>query len=144
MSPEVPLQQNMFSDQWVDTRTRTQKKQARLQSQPQQSLMFTQPEIAQFGVNPKPTLPLSPNTRLSLIIEDPRTDEEIEAELQREAEKKTVRMFAPVIGVTPQGLRIRLPQVKPKREMKRRLISSLTQVFSIPYCEFTNLPKEPK
>lgn len=100
---DTPLQFDMFSGEAVDNRTRQQKKQDKARKQPKQIEMFSQREIAQFGVNPNPLMPLSPNTRLLLIPEDPRTEEEIEQGRQREAEKRTVRMFAePVTVQTPQ------------------------------------------
>lgn len=111
MSAEVPKQFDMFSGNAVDNRTRTQKKQDRQRVQPKQSLMFSQPDMAQFGVNTKPKLPLSPNTKLTLMREDPRTEEQIERDLQLAAEALTFRMFVQAIGVTPQGLRIRLPEI---------------------------------
>ncbi len=111
MSTEVPKQVDMFSGNVVDNRTHTQKKQDRQRSQPKQPLMFAQSDMAQFGVNSKPNLPLSPNTRLALMHEDPRTEEEIERDLQVAAEALTFRMFAQAIGVTPQGMRVRLCNV---------------------------------
>ena len=91
---DTPLQMDMFSGELVDNRTRQQKRQDKAREQPKQIEMFSQREIAQFGVNPNPLMPLSPNTRLLLIPEDPRTDEEIEQYRQQEAEKRTVQMFA--------------------------------------------------
>jgi len=90
----TPLQMDMFSGDLVDNRTRQQKKHDKVREQPKQTEMFSQREIAQFGVNPRPLMPLSPNTRLLLIPEDPRTDEQIEQSRQQEAEKRTVQMFA--------------------------------------------------
>jgi len=89
----TPLQFDMFSRELVDNRTTRQKKQDKERQKPRQTEMFSSREIAQFGVNPRPLLPLSPNTKLLLIPEDPRTEEEIEQDRQREAEKHTIRMF---------------------------------------------------
>lgn len=89
-----PLQFDMFTGEAVDNRTRQQKKLDRERAQPKQTEMFSQREIAQFGVNPHPLLPLSPNTKLLLIPEDPRTEEEIEQARQRAAQKQTYQMFA--------------------------------------------------
>lgn len=111
MSIEVPKQIDMFSGNAVDNRTRSQKKNDRQRNQPKQSLMFSQHDMAQFGVNTNPILPLSPNTRLSLMQEDPRIEGEIEQDLQLEAEALTFRMFTQAVGVTPKGLRIRLHEV---------------------------------
>lgn len=90
----TPLQFDMFTGEAVDNRTRQQKKLDKERAQPKQTEMFSQREIAQFGVNPHPLLPLSPNTKLLLISEDPRTEEEIEADRQRAAQKQTYQMFA--------------------------------------------------
>jgi hypothetical protein len=92
MAPEIPRQRNMFTDEWDDTRTRRQKKLDREREQPKQHEMFSQRDLAQFGVR-KPLMPLSPHTRLVLINEDPRTPEEIERDIQRAAEEQTYRMF---------------------------------------------------
>lgn len=94
MPTEVPLQHNMFSGEYDDNRTRRQKNQDRQRELPQQTEMFSQREIAQFGVNAHPLLPLSPNTRLILIPEDPRTEEEIERDTQKAAEELTYNLFA--------------------------------------------------
>lgn len=83
----------MFSGELVDTRTRRQKKLDKEREQPRQMEMFSQRDVAQFGVNPRPLLPLSPNTKLLLLTEDPRTPEEIEADIQRAAEERTHPMF---------------------------------------------------
>lgn len=83
----------MFTGELVDNRSRKQKKLDRERQQLKQLEMFPQREIAQFGVKARPLLPLSPNTRLLLIPEDPRTPEEIEQDTQRAAEEQTYRMF---------------------------------------------------
>jgi hypothetical protein len=58
--------------------------------------MFAQRDIAQFGISARPVMPLSPG-KLVLVSEDPRTDEEKERDLEREAQKLTTPMFdAPV------------------------------------------------
>jgi len=96
MSKEAPLemlQRDMFSGELADTRTRAQKEAARRRAQPQQQLMFSQRDIAQIGVNPHPMIPLSPHTKLRLISEDPRTEEEIERDRQRAAEALTGKLF---------------------------------------------------
>src|SRR5688572_5675242 len=91
---ETPLQIDMFTGQAVDTRTRAQKQRDQQHEQPQQTEMFSQREIAQFGVNPHPLLPLSPHTKLVLISEDPRTPDEIERDRQRAAEAMTYQLFS--------------------------------------------------
>ncbi len=86
---ERPLQQDMFTGEFVDTRTRRQKEQDRARELPLQNEMFSQRDIAQFGVTATPLLPLSPHTRLMLIQEDPRTPEEQERDLERQAQART-------------------------------------------------------
>lgn len=91
---ETPLQQDMFSDELVDTRTPRQKRKAKAQAKPQQTEMFSQREVAQFGVRPRPQLPLAPKTKLELAIEDHRTEEEIEVARMKAAQALTAPMFA--------------------------------------------------
>ena len=98
-SKEIPQQFDMFSGELVDTRTRRQRKLDRERDLPRQIEMFCQRDVAQFGVKANPTMPLSGNVKLLLIPEDPRTEEEIERDIQREAERRTVAMF----GDTPEG-----------------------------------------
>ncbi|NLE45575.1 MAG: hypothetical protein GX620_12715 [Chloroflexi bacterium] len=85
---------DMFTGQLVDTRTRKQRKADRERALPRQIEMFSQRDIAQFGVKANPTMPLSGNVKLLLIPEDPRTPEEIERDIQRAAEERTHPMFA--------------------------------------------------
>ena len=92
MSKEVPLQTDMFTRELVDTRNRKQKQRAQDAQQPRQTEMFSQREMAQFGVRANPKLPLSPKTRLELLIEDLRTEEEKERDFQREVEKRSYRL----------------------------------------------------
>ena len=92
MSKEVPLQADMFTGELVDTRTRKQKKKAKERQTPQQAEMFSQREMAQFGVQANPKIPLSPKTRLELALQDMRTEEEKERDFQREVEKWSYRL----------------------------------------------------
>jgi hypothetical protein len=89
MSKEFAFQIEMFTGELVDNRSAKQKQQAHARSQPHQAEMFTQREMAQFGVEAHPKLPLSPNTKLELIMEDPRTEEEKAQDLQRQIEQHT-------------------------------------------------------
>jgi len=93
VTKEVPLQFDLFSGELVDNRTAKQRRLDREQERPQQALMFSQREMAQFGVNPRPKLPISPKTRLELMVEDHRTEEEIAAAIQEEALKQNYRLF---------------------------------------------------
>ena len=83
MSKEVRLQIDMFTRELVDTRNKKQKKKAAALTQPRQAEMFSQRELAQFGVQANPKLPLSPKTSIELAIEDKRTEEEKEREVPR-------------------------------------------------------------
>ncbi len=89
----VPLQFDLFTGQAVDARTRVQKQLDRDQAKPRQTELFAQREIAQFGVRANPHFPLSEHTKLVLIREDPRTDEEVECDRLREAERLMVQLF---------------------------------------------------
>lgn len=88
------LQFNLFTGEAEDRRSRKQRQADRQPALPQQLEMFSQRDIAQFGVKANPTMPLSGNVRLLLIPEDPRTPEEVERDIQRAAEERTHRMFA--------------------------------------------------
>lgn len=109
-SKEIPQQFDMFTGELVDTRTRRQKQLDRERDLPRQIEMFSQRDVAQFGVKANPTMPLSGNVKLILIPEDPRTDEEIERDIQREAERRTVSMFGntpevqPCLALVPRGV----------------------------------------
>jgi hypothetical protein len=98
MSAEVPLQIEMFTDELVDTRTRKQKQAARRASAPQQTAMFSQREVAQFGVQARPRMPAIGRNgkpiKMVLQMEDLRTEEEIAAAVQKAAEEMTQPMFA--------------------------------------------------
>ncbi|MCB9423187.1 MAG: hypothetical protein H6667_25540 [Ardenticatenaceae bacterium] len=89
MPKEVPLQVDMFSGELVDNRTKKQKKIAQQQAQPQQIEMFSQREVAQFGVQANPKLPISLKTHIELAIEDRRSEAEIALEQQRTIEEHT-------------------------------------------------------
>lgn len=95
MSKEgAPLQYDLFTGDLVDNRTSTQRRADRQRECPQQTEMFPQREVALFGVRAHPQMSLSPHTKLVLIAEDPRTPEEIERDIQREAEALTTPMFS--------------------------------------------------
>ena len=90
---DLPLQIDLFTGELADTRTKAQKHTDRERVKPQQIELFAQREIAQFGVRANPHLPLSEHTRLVLIREDPRTEEEKEYDRLREAERLTDKLF---------------------------------------------------
>jgi multidrug efflux pump subunit AcrB len=113
----------MFTGALVDTRTRAQKQRDRQEDLPRQSEMFSQRDLAQFGVTAHPRMSLAPSTRLVLIREDPRSDEEKERDLQREAEQHTQPLFAdhppaPSLDIEGAGalpLAARLPGLEPAK-----------------------------
>jgi hypothetical protein len=95
MTPEVPLQHNLFTGELVDNRTHAQKKAYAERSLPQQMALFKQREVIQFGVRVPPIVDLAALSSgpLVLVSEDPRTAEDKERDLQREAEALTAQMF---------------------------------------------------
>jgi hypothetical protein len=98
MSKEIPqpaaYNVDMFSGQLHDPRTKRQKDDdfARQFKQP---FMFSQADMAQFGVTSRPLMPITDKTRLGLEMFDPRTDEEKERDLEQAAQRLTIPMFAP-------------------------------------------------
>lgn len=104
MPKEVPLQTSLFGDDLVDTRTRKQKQKAKALEGPQQAEMFSQRELAQFGVRARSLLPIAPKTRMELLLEDHRTEEEKARDVQRAAERLTY----PLPGMD----RVDLPQAE--------------------------------
>jgi hypothetical protein len=92
-SPETPHQIDLFTGTLVDNRTPSQKRNDRQRQKPKQDFLFSQRDMAQFGVNPKPLFSLSPHTSLVLLREDPRTEVEKERDLQRAAEARNTRLF---------------------------------------------------
>jgi hypothetical protein len=114
-NPETPLQHDMFSGELVDTRTRKQKQADKQAEQPHQPMMFSQREIAQFGVKARPLFSLSPHMKLPLLSYDPRTEEEIDQDQKRQAQRNTVPLFpepAPkpppyTVAATPLGTKLR-------------------------------------
>jgi len=93
-SSEIPLQHDMFTGELVDNRTAKQKAADRVRGLPQQTLMFSQSEIAQIGVNPHPRMDVSPGP-LMLVSEDFRSEEEVERDLRLAAEALTLTLFTP-------------------------------------------------
>jgi hypothetical protein len=88
------LQFNLFTGDLDDRRTRKQRQADRQRELPKQTEVFSQRDIAQFGVKANPTIPLSGNVKLLLIPQNPRTPEEVEHDIQRQAEERTRQMFA--------------------------------------------------
>lgn len=97
MSVEAPLQFHMFSGELVDNRTSTQRRADREHNVPKQKEMFSIQETVQIGVNLRPWLSEAPKPSLVLVSEDPRSEEQIECDLMREAEALTVSLFTDVV-----------------------------------------------
>jgi hypothetical protein len=93
MSKEHAQQYEIFTGELVDNRTRKQKKRDRTREQPNQAEMFSQRDLAQFGTKANPKLPIAPKTKMELMIEDKRNEEEIMEDRLREAEKETHSLF---------------------------------------------------
>ncbi len=91
---EVPLQRDMFTGELVDNRSRYHKRRDKARSQPTQPLLFSLQETLQIGVSVRPWLKDAPKPKLELVSEDPRTEEEKERDLRREAEALTGNLFA--------------------------------------------------
>ena len=100
---ETRLQHDLFTGELADTRTAKQKRDAQERSRLQQTEMFSARELVQIGVTAHPLLPLSPQTALTLMSEDPRTDEERAVALEHEAQKRTLGIF-PVALTSAQPL----------------------------------------
>jgi hypothetical protein len=82
-SREFYHQSDLFSGELVDNRTAKQKRLAQGREMPQQAELFPQRVLAQFGVEAHPKLSLSPQSRLKLEIQDPRSAEEKERDYRR-------------------------------------------------------------
>ena len=93
MSKEIPLQQDMFSGEMVDTRSSYRKRQDKQRQQPRQAAMFSAQETVQIGANPRPWLKALPAPTLTLEVQDVRTDEEKALDWWREAQKQIAPMF---------------------------------------------------
>ena len=72
----MDYQIDLFSGEPKDNRTRKQKRTAKKSTGPAQLEMFSQREVAQFGVKARPKIDISPKTRLELALIDIRTEEE--------------------------------------------------------------------
>lgn len=88
-----PLQFELFSGALVDNRTRAQKRFEKQAGLPHQITMFSLKETCQIGVSARPWLKDLPRPQMVLVGEDPRTEEEKERDLLREAEGLTHQMF---------------------------------------------------
>jgi hypothetical protein len=93
MVVEEARQYDMFSGDLVDTRSRAQRRRDTTAALPSQGELFSQREIAQFGVSANPQMPLSPKTRLELAIDDPRSEEEKDRDRMKAAEASTYGLF---------------------------------------------------
>jgi hypothetical protein len=140
MSSEHPRQYD-FTGELVDNRTSRQKQEARRASGWQQSAMFSQRELAQFGVRARPMMPAigqhGKPLRMVLEMEDPRTDEEKELAQQRAAEEKTYSLFGHDGKKKPSRIEGRetvaelKDQLLALREKRRQLVGLLEKVLEL-------------
>lgn len=93
MIAEIPLQIDLFTGELVDTRTAAQKQAERERYRPTQLSMFSATEQVEQTAPARPWLQAFPAPVLLLAIQDVRTDEEKERDMQREAEKLTISLF---------------------------------------------------
>ncbi len=93
---ESALQYNLFTGELVDNRSAKQRRSDKEAEEPKQGMMFSQRDMAQFGVEAHPKIPLSDHTTLGLLFEDHRTEEERAADIQRQALENNLRMFEEV------------------------------------------------
>lgn len=84
----------MFTGQWVDTRSSYRRRVDREREQPQQPQLFSARQIIQHDARRRPWLNDLPGYTIALESEDPRTPEEVERDLLREAQALTSPMFA--------------------------------------------------
>jgi hypothetical protein len=111
----IVLQYTLFTGELVDNRTAAQKRQDEAHSQPTQIEMFSQRDLAQFGVTAHPQMALPPDTKLVLISEDPRTPEEMERDREQAAQALTIPLFEAPTPEPPQ------PVAAEPREMVHEL-----------------------
>lgn len=90
---ERALQYNLFTGELVDNRSAKQRRSDKEKERPQQTMMFSQRDMAQFGVDAHPKIPLSDHTTLGLLFEDHRTEEEKAADIQRQALEHNFMLF---------------------------------------------------
>lgn len=98
-SREFYRQEDLFSGELVDNRTAKQKRLAQEWEQPRQAELFPQRALAQFGVEAHPKLPLAPQSSIKLTIQDPRSAEEKERDLNRSIADHTYPLPGLSIGV---------------------------------------------
>ncbi len=94
---EHTRQIDMFTGERVDTRTEAQKRRDREWEKPQQVAMFSTQQVIEQARSRLVSAPMinqrGGRLELSLMIQDPRTEEEIEADRMKAAERQTVPLF---------------------------------------------------
>jgi len=139
MTKEVPLQHS-FDGELKDNRTSTQKQTARRANGWQQSPMFSQREVAQFGVRARPQMSAIGRNgkplRMVLEMEDPRTEEERELAQQRAAEEMTYSLFGAdakldTVQSGGRGVAELEDQLLVLQEKRRELLELLKEVLEL-------------
>ncbi len=120
----------MFSGALVDTRSTKQKRTADKREKPKQLEMFAAREVAQFGVDARPSLPIT-NSRgmpigMALEIQDPRTEEDKEYDRMKAAQAATYGLFGQYTEPSvqppqrtklfPSGMRFELHEIEAQEE----------------------------
>jgi hypothetical protein len=116
MSSEgIPLQADLFTGELVDTRSAKQR-QADVERTSYTPLMFSQRDIVpEVGMRARPKLPIPANVTRPALWTDARTEEEIERDMQREAEKLTAPLFAPTDAeLRPSTAAVEIVQAVPQ------------------------------
>ena len=122
MTPEALLQGDLFTGELLDARSRRQKQADRRLAQPAQGELFPACDVAQFGVDPRPLLPLGPDNTLRLVSEDPRTPAEQEREVEQEARERTYQLFDEHLESTEETLPIRVETLTDQEGITRHYI----------------------
>lgn len=98
---------------------------------PQQKELFSQRELAQFGVTARPQISLSPSSKLELQLQDPRTKEQKEEDEQQNGKARTLSMFADTdVGPSPEVVR-RDEILKQAAESCRQLLGTLEMLQKV-------------
>lgn len=109
------LQYTLFDQQLVDNRSARQKRAERDHQKPSQLGMFKDKELFQFGVTGPTKFELSPHMLLPMMLYDPRTEEQKEADQLAAALAATPKLFRDY-QVKGKQLKVR---VYPRKQSKK-------------------------
>lgn len=137
-SKEIPLQYDLFSGDLVDNRSGYQKRRDKDRQAPQQLLMFATREVVQLGENVRPWLAQMDRPELILAQEDPRTTEEIEHDLQQQAEDLTYSLFAEEALPETEQQSIPDPSPAPAKDRQKPI---LIPIYVAADCDQVAIPQ---